>query len=53
VAFDAEGRHPKLGGLSLEIMAGVAGAVIVIAAGTLLARRRGVATEAATQRPES
>jgi YjbE family integral membrane protein len=53
VEFDAEGKHPKVGGLSLEILAGLAGAVIVIAAGTLLARRKGVASEAAAQRPES
>ena len=44
VTFDAEGRHPKVGGVSLEILAGIAGAVIVIGAGTLLARRKGAAT---------
>jgi YjbE family integral membrane protein len=53
VAFDAEGGRPKVGGLSLEIMVGIVGAVIVIAAGTLLARRKSVAAEAATQRTES
>ena len=31
----------------------VAGVVIVVAAGTLLARRKGVAVEPATNRPES
>jgi YjbE family integral membrane protein len=38
VAFD--GDKPKVGGLSLEIMVGLAGAVIVIAAGTLIGKRR-------------
>ncbi|MGH8670370.1 MAG: TerC family protein [Burkholderiales bacterium] len=52
VEFD-EGKHPKVAGLSLEVIAGLAGAVIVVAAGTLLARRRSGAAEAATQRPET
>jgi hypothetical protein len=51
VQFD--GDKPKVGGLSLEIMAGLVGAVIVIAAGTLLAKRKNGAAEAATHRPES
>jgi YjbE family integral membrane protein len=42
VAFDAEGKNPKVGGLSLEIMVGLVGAVIVVGAGTLLARRKAV-----------
>ncbi len=35
-----EGDRPKVGGISLELLAGAIGAVIVIAAGTLLARRK-------------
>jgi YjbE family integral membrane protein len=38
VAFDDE--KPKVGGLSLEIICGLAGAVIVIAAGTLIGKRK-------------
>ena len=38
VAFD--GDKPKVGGISLEIICGVVGAVIVIAAGTFLGKRR-------------
>lgn len=38
VQFD--GAKPKVGGLSLEIICGVIGAVIVIAAGTLIGKRR-------------
>jgi YjbE family integral membrane protein len=53
VEYDAQGGHPKAGGLSLEIMAGLLGAVIVIGAGTLLARRKSVAAQAATHRPET
>jgi YjbE family integral membrane protein len=53
VEYDGEGKHPKVAGLSLEITAGLAGAVIVVAAGTLLARRKSVAAQAATQRPET
>ena len=51
VHFD--GDKPKVGGLSLELMAGAVGAVIVIAAGTLLARRKSVAGQPAADRPES
>jgi YjbE family integral membrane protein len=40
VVFDADGGHPKVGGLSLEIIVGIIGAVIVIGAGTLIGKRR-------------
>jgi YjbE family integral membrane protein len=39
--------HPKVGGFSLEILAGIVGIVIVVAAGTLLAKRKSVAVETA------
>ena len=46
--------HPKVGGFSLEILAGIVGIVIVVAAGTLLAKRKSVAVEtAAPDRTES
>jgi YjbE family integral membrane protein len=46
--------HPKVGGFSLELLAGIVGIVIVVAAGTLLARRKSVAVEAvAPDRTES
>src|SRR5215510_14643063 len=46
--------HPKVGGLSLELLAGIVGIVIVVGAGTLLARRKGVAVETpAPDRSES
>ena len=48
-----EGEKPKVGGMSLEIAAGAVGAVIVIAAGTLLARRKSVAVESVANRPKS
>ena len=38
VQFD--GDKPKIGGLNLELMCGLAGAVIVIGAGTLIGKRR-------------
>ena len=38
VEFD--GEKPKMGGISLEILCGVIGAVIVIAAGTLIGKRK-------------
>jgi len=38
MAFD--GEKPKVGGISLEIICGLVGAVIVIAAGTFLGKRR-------------
>jgi YjbE family integral membrane protein len=44
---------PMLGGWSLELLGGVAGVVIVVVAGTLLAKRKGVAVEPAANRPES
>jgi YjbE family integral membrane protein len=49
-----EQGHPKVGGFSLEILAGIVGIVIVVALGTLLARRKSVAVEsAAPDRTES
>jgi len=46
--------HPRVGGFSLELLAGIAGIVIVVAAGTLLAKRKSVAVETpAPDRPES
>jgi predicted tellurium resistance membrane protein TerC len=46
--------HPRIGGFSLEILAGIVGIVIVVAAGTLLGRRKSVAVEtAAPDRSES
>jgi YjbE family integral membrane protein len=46
--------HPKAGGFSLEILAGIVGIVIVVAFGTLLARRKSVAMAgAAPDRTES
>ena len=46
--------HPKVGGFSLEMLAGIVGIVIVVAAGTLLARRKSMAVEtAAPDRTES
>jgi YjbE family integral membrane protein len=46
--------HPKVGGFSLEILAGIVGIVIVVALGTLLARRKSMAVEtAAPDRTES
>jgi len=40
VGVQFDGDKPKVGGLSLEIICGVIGAVIVIAAGTLIGKRR-------------
>jgi len=46
--------HPKVGGFSLELLAGIVGIVIVVAAGTLLARRKSAEVEtAAPDRSES
>jgi hypothetical protein len=46
--------HPKVGGFSLEVMAGIVGIVIVVALGTLLARRKSVSVaSAAPDRTES
>src|SRR3954467_4462692 len=39
--------HPKVGGFSLEMLAGIAGIVIVVVAGTLLGKRKSVAVETA------
>ncbi|MFL6574745.1 MAG: TerC family protein [Burkholderiales bacterium] len=39
--------QPKVGGFSLEILAGIVGIVIVVAAGTLLGKRKSVAVETA------
>ena len=47
-----EGR-PMVAGFSLEVLAGIVGIVIVVAAGTLLGKRKLLAAQAATQRPES
>ena len=43
VTFD--GEKPKVGGLSLEIICGLIGAVIVIVAGTLLGKRKAMKPE--------
>jgi len=49
-----EQGHPKVGGFSLEILAGIVGIVIVVALGTLLAKRKSAAVEgAAPNRTES
>ena len=49
-----EQGHPRVGGFSLEILAGIVGIVIVVALGTLLARRKSAAVEgAAPDRTES
>jgi len=46
--------HLKVGGFSLEILAGIVGIVIVVVLGTLLGRRKGVTVEtAAPDRTES
>jgi YjbE family integral membrane protein len=47
------GDKPMAGGVSLEIVVGVFGAVIVVAAGTLLAKRKALAVETAADRPKS
>jgi YjbE family integral membrane protein len=56
VTFD--GEKPKVGGLSLEIICGLIGAVIVIVAGTLLGKRKAMKPEVheasvETDRPKS
>ena len=57
VAFD--GEKPKVGGVSLEILCGVVGAVIVVAAGTFIGWRRAMKaalqqkTDAAPEQPKS
>ena len=40
IGVEFDGEKPKVGGLSLEILCGLVGAVIVIAAGTLIGKRR-------------
>ncbi len=40
IGVEFDGEKPKVGGVSLEILCGLAGAVIVIAAGTLIGKRR-------------
>ncbi len=40
IGVEYDGEKPKVGGLSLEIICGLVGAVIVIAAGTLIGKRR-------------
>jgi YjbE family integral membrane protein len=46
--------HPMVGGVSLEILAGIVGIVIVVALGTLLARRKAAGAETALpDRPDS
>jgi YjbE family integral membrane protein len=40
IGVEFDGEKPKVGGLSLEIICGLVGAVIVIAAGTLIGKRR-------------
>ena len=54
VQFDGNGK-PYVAGLGLEIMCGVIGAIIVVAAGTLLARRKqgGEQVQAETEQPKS
>src|SRR5687767_5556921 len=58
VGVEFDGEKPKVGGLSLEIICGIVGAVIVIAAGTLIGKRKAMKAavhEAAveTERPKS
>ena len=51
-----DGEKPRIGGLSLEIMAGAVGAVIVVMAGKWFARRKEAASAAsqpAAERPET
>lgn len=49
-----EEGHPKVGGFSLEILAGIVGIVIVVAGGTLLARRKTAGVgNTVSDRPES
>jgi YjbE family integral membrane protein len=40
IGVEFDGEKPKVGGISLEILCGLAGAVIVIGAGTLIGKRR-------------
>jgi YjbE family integral membrane protein len=52
VQFGEDGR-PQVAGLSLEIICGVIGAVIVVGAGTLLAKRQEARTQVEAQQPKS
>ena len=52
VGVEFDGDKPKVGGISLEIICGIVGAVIVIVAGTLIGKRKamqGAAHEAAVE----
>jgi len=40
IGVEFDGEKPKVGGISLEIICGLVGAVIVVAAGTLIGKRR-------------
>jgi YjbE family integral membrane protein len=40
IGVEFDGEKPKVGGISLEIICGIVGAVIVIVAGTLIGKRR-------------
>src|SRR5438094_312872 len=44
--------HPMVGGLSLEVLAGIVGVVIVVAAGTLIAKRKTIG-QAEAEQPKS
>ena len=50
--FGEDGR-PRVAGLSLEILCGLIGAVIVVGVGTLLARRQEARTQTEVQQPKS
>jgi len=50
--FGEDGR-PRVAGLSLEILCGLVGAVIVVGVGTLLARRQEARTQTEVQQPKS
>jgi YjbE family integral membrane protein len=52
VLFGEDGR-PRVAGLSLEILCGLIGAVIVIAAGMLLAKRQEARAQVEAQQPKS
>ncbi len=52
VQFDEDGR-PRVAGLSLEILCGLIGAVIVVGAGTLIGRRQEARTQAQAEQPKS
>ena len=52
VQFGEDGR-PRVAGLSLEILCGLIGAVIVVGAGTLMGRRQEARTQAQAEQPKS